>query len=409
MSEELVIVFAYHFPPENAIGAVRPYRFYKYLGRLGVHCHVITAADVSTRPDLDAQCVPDSFVTRPRQGLGWQLERAVRKFLLPGVTGTQWSLAAYRAAREYLRCRPATRVTIFSTYPPLGTPLAAYLLAKKTGHPWIADFRDPLAHNPGSGDINAVHDTAYRRLDRLFVAAAQCVIANTDAARDKLRGNYAAQASKIHLLWNGFDPEQRLEPLPLPDRKQKIYSHTGELYEGRDIRKLLYSIQRLVAAERLDPAEFQIQLVGPARSTSIPDAAFVSAATEQGWLKLVPHQVPQQEAQAINQSSDGLLLVQPHSKLQVPGKLYEYVQIGRPILAFILPGSPIERILSQSGIPYQCAYATEDSDRFDDAVFQYFQMPITSTRPSLWFEANFDAKHHAEQLYEMICDLHRAR
>jgi glycosyltransferase involved in cell wall biosynthesis len=408
MTEELVIVFAYHFPPENAIGGVRPYRFYKYLGRLGVHCHVITAANVFSRPDLDAQFVEDPFVTRPRQGTGWQIERAVRKFLLPGVTGTQWSIAAYRRARDYLRAHSHGRVTILSTYPPLGTLLAAYLLARKTGHPWIADFRDPLAHNPGSGEINGVHDAAYRCVERVFLQYAQSVIANTDAARDQLVAKYPKWAQKIHLLWNGFDPEQRLNPAPLPSRKQRIYSHTGELYEGRDIRKLLFSIQRLIAAGRLDPTEFQVQLLGPVRHTSIPDETFVSVATEQGWLRVVPYQVPQNEAQHVNQTSDGLLLVQPHSMLQVPGKLYEYIQIGRPILAFILPGSPIDRILKQSGIPYQCAYATQEDESFDEAVLQYFRMPITTSHPSPWFADNFNVQNHAEQLYRIIGKLHRS-
>ena len=39
-----VILIAYHFPPGPEIGAVRPYRFYKYLTRMGYRCHVITAS-----------------------------------------------------------------------------------------------------------------------------------------------------------------------------------------------------------------------------------------------------------------------------------------------------------------------------------------------------------------------------
>ena len=40
----LVVLIAYHFPPDNAIGGARPWRFYKYLKRLGYECHVLTAA-----------------------------------------------------------------------------------------------------------------------------------------------------------------------------------------------------------------------------------------------------------------------------------------------------------------------------------------------------------------------------
>lgn len=409
MIEEIVLLFAYHFPPENAIGAVRPYRFQKYFGRLGVRCHVISAAPVFVRPDLDAEYVPDPFLSKPRQGIGWQVERAIRKFALPGVTGIQWSLAAYRRARDFIRTQPNARFTVLSTYPPLGTHLAGYLLCRKTGLPWIADFRDPLANNPGSGDIHGFQQAIYRKLERLFVKQATCVIANTDAASDSLQTTYPHFAERVHLLWNGFDPEERMEPAPIPDRKQKIFSHVGELYEGRDVRQLLASIARLVKSGRLDPLTFQIQLIGPARNTSIPDPSFIAEAAQQGWLKLVSQQVPREEAQEITRTSDGLLLVQPHSKLQVPGKLYEYIQIGRPILAFILPDSPAERILAKSGIPYQCAYTSDRRDVFDDSVLKFFRLNCTAKRPSGWFEENFNTQHHAEQLYELIRRIHGTR
>ena len=40
----VVLIFAYHFPPEPEIGAARPGRFYKYLKRMGYDCRIITAA-----------------------------------------------------------------------------------------------------------------------------------------------------------------------------------------------------------------------------------------------------------------------------------------------------------------------------------------------------------------------------
>jgi len=404
-----VLLFAYHFPPENTIGAARPFRFYKYLSRLGPECHVITAAHISALPDLDAECVSDPFVTNPREGFGWQIERAIRKFLLPGVTGMQWAVRAYRAARGFIGIRKDARITIVSTYPPLGAHLAAFWLSCRTGLPWIADFRDPLANNPGSGDTNWLHNLSYRVLERLFVGRAACAIANTDASQEALKRSYPRRREHIHLLWNGFDPEQRVHPLPIPDRKPRIFSHVGELYEGRDITPLLLSIGRLVDSGRLSPREIQIQLVGPARSTSLPDSTFMSAARERGWLKLVPRQVPQSEAQRIGQTSDGLLLVQPHSTLQVPGKLFEYIQIGRPVLAFIPSGSPVERILERSGIAYQCAYASDSPEIFDESVLKFFKLQLVTKKPSAWFEAEFNTQSHAQKLFELIQEVDRER
>ena len=409
MSEDLLLIFAYHFPPDSAIGAARPFRFCKYLDRLGYDSYTITAADVRLRPDLNAEYVADPFVTRPRHGFGWQLERFIRKFFLPGVMGTRWAVPAYRAGIKFLERHPGRRVTIFSTFPPLGTHLAAFLLARKTHHPWIADFRDPLADNPGNGDLNDLQHQIYRRLERLFMNRAACVIANTDGAEGRLKSVYPANAGKVHLIWNGFDPERRLEPMPLPQRTCRVFSHVGELYEGRSIAPLLESIKRLIDAGRLDPNKIKISLVGIARPHSLPNPAFLEAATQAGWLDLVPHHVPQAEAHSIIQSSDGLLLIQPHSTLQVPGKLYEYLQIGRPILAFVPPDSSIERILQKSGVPYVCAYSTSDPGTLDQAVLRFFTLESPTVKPSEWFENQFNAQHHAEKLARLIDASHQPR
>jgi len=59
---------------------------------------------------------------------------------LPAELGTRWAYDASRVARAYIRAHPGVRVTIFSTFPPLGSHLAALQLASAEGFPWIADF-----------------------------------------------------------------------------------------------------------------------------------------------------------------------------------------------------------------------------------------------------------------------------
>ena len=52
MPKPHVILIAYHFPPGPEMGAVRPYRFYKYLTRMGyrVPRHHRVAADETNLP-----------------------------------------------------------------------------------------------------------------------------------------------------------------------------------------------------------------------------------------------------------------------------------------------------------------------------------------------------------------------
>ena len=402
MPEDLALIFAYHFPPDTAIGGARPFRFYKYLSRLGYRCHVISAADVDRRPELDAEFVDDPFVSNPRSGLGWQIERGIRKLLLPGVTGSQWSLHAYRAAARFLKENKQYRVTIFSTYPPLGVHLAAYWLARKTGFPWIVDFRDPLADNPGHMEINRFTDSLYRRLESIFVHAADCVIANTDAAETRLKVLYPERANHIRLIWNGFDPEERLQRLAIPTRDRRVIAHVGELYGRRDVSPVLQSLRRLIVSGKVSDRQFQVYLAGQINASSMPDPAFTSAGERDGWLKLTRAHIPQSEAHQVIQTADGLFLIQPQTVLQVPGKLFEYLQIGRPILAYVPPNSPVERILARSGVPYECAFAGSSPEELDAALLRYLNLLGNEGTPNDWFENEFNAEAHARKVAHMI-------
>jgi glycosyltransferase involved in cell wall biosynthesis len=193
--------------------------------------------------------------------------------------------------------------------------------------------------------------------------------------------------------------------LPLPARPFRAFNHVGELYEGRSVVPLLESLKRLVDSGRVDPAKIKIRLIGPAKASSLPDPAFLQAAVSAGWLELASP-VPQDEAHFIMRTSDGLLLIQPHSTLQVPGKLYEYLQIGRPILALVPPHSSIERVLQRSGVPYRCVYSDDAPAAFDEAVLQFLALDSTPAKASEWFENEFNAERHAGMLARLIRDQH---
>ena len=398
---DTLLMFVYHFPPENAIGGRRPFRFYKYLSKQGVKCHVITAADGADDIVQSAEYIPDLFLTGPREGLGWQFERAIRRFVIPGAIGIRWSFAATKAAQAYLAANPSDRVVIFSSYPPLGPHLAAWRLARLTRLPWVADFRDPMADSPGADWARRTR-LATTFLERRAMRDAHAVIANTDGAAERLRRIYPAWENKIHLIWNGFDPEARVRPRPLSTPRRKLISHVGELYQGRDATPLLESIARLVEHGRLSPQAFCVRLVGAVRPESVPSPEVLKKAVSLGWLELVDEEVPLAEAQSISTSSGATLLIQPHSTVQVPGKLFEYIQIGRPVLAYVPRNSPSERILQNSGVPYRCLYAGAEPAVMDEQVAEFFEMPWGDAVPSPWFEEQFNAERQTAALHRLL-------
>jgi hypothetical protein len=405
-TEHIALIFAYHFPPENSIGGARPFRFSKYLSRLGYTCRVFTASEQTGRDDPTTQYVPDPFVTRPRHSLSRQLERVVRKFFLPGDVGMFWSYHASRAARAYIRAHPGARVTIFSTFPPLGTHLAAWQLARSNKFAWIADCRDPLADEFTVQHRTPPQKRMYRWLERVVARRAGAVIANTDAALVRWQEKFPSFGNKFHLIWNGFDPEERIKPLPVLCRECKILSHVGELYHGRNVTPILESIARLLAAKRISARSVRVKLIGPSQTDCLPNAEFIHRAQSEGWLELVTNLIPQQDALQVARTSNGLLLIQSQSADHVPAKIFDCLQIGRPILACIQRNSPAERLLERSGVPYRCVYRGSTPEAIDDAVAGFFELPSTAVAPNAWFEEQFNAEHQTQTLDAVIHSLH---
>lgn len=403
MSERLVLMVAYHFPPDPSAGSMRPYRFAKYLTRLGCQVAVFTACEESQGGPFSVFRIRDPFPGGKRWTPGWQMERALRKTLWPGAVGIRWAARAAEAALAFFKSRSTSRACVFSTFPPLGAHLAGWRLALAARLPWIADFRDPMTFSPGSWEhLNPLRQRAALWLEQAFVKDAALIVANTDAAAEQLRRRRPESAGKVRTIWNGFDPEERIHPLPLPVRPYRLFSHVGELYAGRSAVTLLESVARLVQTGRLDPLKHRIFLAGPMEPGMLPAEPLLNKAVEQGWLELRPGLAPKSEALRIAQTSDGLLLIQPHTAIQVPAKLFEYVQIGRPILAHVPPGSDTEAVLAKSGVRFVSAYSGSSPEEMDRALITYFQLPSDPLPLAPGFVEEFAAPRQAESLARML-------
>jgi len=62
-----LLIIAYHFPPDGAIGAVRPYEFARLLPQFGIQTWVLTVRPEHARqlnPDFQPVDIPDERIIR---------------------------------------------------------------------------------------------------------------------------------------------------------------------------------------------------------------------------------------------------------------------------------------------------------------------------------------------------------
>ena len=410
-----ILTIAYYFDPAGPIGGLRPWRFHQYLRQFGYENPVVAALGSPASTDEVVFLVPDvagSFwekraadreAGRPteRMPLDCHGERILRKTVLPGQHALAWSRAAVQSAEAVVRSHEGTSV-VFSTYPPLGTHLAGFHVARTFKMRWIADFRDPIAIGES---LSAFGKLGIGTTEKMVFRNADAVIANTELAARSWREKFPWAEHKIHVIWNGYDPEHELTALPVPERPYRHIVHVGNLYGHRNGNIILSALMRMRQRGDTAAAKVRILLAGPSDETSGLDENLHRTAAAEGWLWANGRTIPREEAQQITREADGLLLLQPQSTVQVPAKLYEYLSIGRPILALAPRDSSIEWILSRAGVPFVCVFSDDPPEVVDQKLAEYLTMPSTPVRANDWFHTTFNAKRLTSQLATIVDQL----
>jgi glycosyltransferase involved in cell wall biosynthesis len=313
-----------------------------------------------------------------------------------------WVPHAIAAGKDVLARVPV--VAILSSSPPVASHLAAMRLKLQSGIPWIADLRDPLWGNPFRNRRCAgLYDAA---LEYCLFSAADAVIANTDPVASLWRKRYPRWAHKFHVIMNGYDPEDDQGPQPIPPRPYSLIVHVGSLYGGRRPGPFLASVDRLIGHGLLDPNGIQIRLIGPMEEDTVqPHLPPFATLAARGCLKHTPCLIPADEARRETSQADYLLLLDLNGReeaLQVPAKLFEYIRVGRPILAFTSQDSPVEHLLNRSGVPHAIVYENDSDQQTDAKVLTFLQLSSQPVSATSWFWETFDARRQTARLATLL-------
>jgi hypothetical protein len=247
-------------------------------------------------------------------------------------------------------------------------------------------------------------------LERLIIGQADAVIANTDAVRRMWVKRYPQWQSKIHLIWNGFDSEDRVTPKPINPRHRRILAHVGTIYGGRTPEPLIASLHRQMVAGLLAADRFQLRLVGPIENNALDlTRPACSALLQAGCLHIDARMAPKAEATAEVLDADYLVLLDivghEAPSVQLPAKVFDYIRACRPILAFTPEGSVIRRFLAESGIPHLCISPQAPISAIDAAIGAFLAQPAREVAPSEVFWRRFDASEQTQTLAAVIASV----
>ncbi|MDP1693704.1 MAG: glycosyltransferase [Burkholderiaceae bacterium] len=347
-----VLMVAYHFPPlAGSSGVQRCLRFAQYLPDFGWEPIVLTAHERAyerVSNDLNAQIAQGMLVRRA------QAFDAARHFAIAGrypaalACPDRWASWKFDAVRQGMALIRSHRPDVlWSTFPIATAHTIGAELQRRSGLPWVADFRDPMAQDgyPADARIWRAYDAIERRT---IAGAAACTFTSPSAART-YGARYPEAAPRIGVIENGYDEESFAGLLadghaPLNPGSLTLL-HSGIVYPSERDPTQLFAALRLLgpAAQRL-----RLRFRGAAH-----DDLVRRLADEQGVGALVETLPPIAYNEALREMlrADALLVLQASNcNEQIPAKLYEYLRCGRPILGLCDPVGDTAATLRQAGL-----------------------------------------------------------
>ena len=259
-----------------------------------------------------------------------------------------WIRPSVRFLKKYLKEHPVD--LIVSTGPPQSMHMIGRKLARETGLPWIADFRDPWTKIFYFKHLSMTRATErwHHKMEKKVLDDATAVVAVSPLVQQDFQ---AMTQTPVELITNGFDEcDFHQEPFKMAEGgPQQLFTitHTG-LFAADGNPTVLWE----VLAEKCRTCEefrksLRINLIGKT------DEQIIKAAHDAGLGENVYDLGYQHHARAVDEQRKASLLIlplrkEPEYKAVLPGKLFEYMASYRPILGIGQPDGAMSMILDST-------------------------------------------------------------
>jgi glycosyltransferase involved in cell wall biosynthesis len=356
-----LLMIAFHFPPmAMSSGIHRTLSFARHLSEAGWQPIILTAMPraYETVSDTHRDAAIENIIVHRAFAVDTARHLAIRGHY-PGALArpdrwASWWLGAVPAGLRLIhRYRPAA---IWSTYPIATAHAIGATLARVSGLPWIADFRDPMAQE--GYPSNPKTWQSFRRIEeRAIRTSSYAVFVTAGAARMYATRYTDIPASRFKVIENGYDEDvfrvaeaNSLDKTPLTPGAVTLV-HSGIVYPSeRDPRMLFEAVRNLDQKRAIDPTKLRLRFRGAHHEHLLQQLA--AAAGIGRYIEIVPP-IPYPEALAEMLRADGLFVMQASNcNDQVPAKLYEYARARRPVLGLTDPRGDTAATLRALGIDH---------------------------------------------------------
>ncbi|MBA6156638.1 glycosyltransferase family 4 protein [Tenacibaculum sp. S7007] len=421
-----VLIITYYWIPAGGSGVQRWLKFVKYLRDFNIEPVVFTVdkanypiTDISLQKDVPENIeIIRNSIWEPNDVLSLFKKKNTKTsagFLNPNPSFFERVLQYIRAnyfipdARKFW-VKPSVKHlkkylsenkvdAIITTGPPHSLHLIGLKLKRELEVKWIADFRDPWT------DIDYFHQLPltekskkkHRQLEGevLKNADASLVVGKT------MKENYKKFSNNIHVITNGYDSEQNNVAKVILDQKFSL-THIGLMNADRNPKVLWKALFELSEENEEFKSDLEIKLIGKL-------AEEVEQELSKYQFKNVSkiNYVPHTEVQQYQQKSQVLLLAinkVPSAKGIITGKIFEYLQAKRPILAIGPEDGDLAEILKETSAGSIVDF--NDVEKIKSTIMSLYSVYKTnSLKVSSKNIEQYHRKSLTEQLSKVIKDV----
>src|SRR5690625_515321 len=391
-----VLIITYYWPPAGGPGVQRWLKFVKYLPEFGIE-PVVYVPENPTYPIIDKSLeaeipkgvtiikraifepyrfanilsrrktnqMSSGLIDNPKKQTWLQkLLLYIRgNFFIPDARKS-WIKPSVKFLSDYLKKENIE--VVITTGPPHSLHLIGLDLQKKLNIKWIADFRDPWTTIGYHKRLKLTRASAnkHKRLEKEVLTKADQIITTSFKTRDDFK---KLTKQPITIITNGFENAENHKSVL---DKKFTFSHIGSLFSGRNPSNLWETFCELIEENESFRANFQLRLVGMISSEvwqSLKENRLTDFIEKKGY-------VSHNEAVEFQKSSQVLLLLEINSeetKGIIPGKLFEYLNAKRPILAIGPKDWDVAKIISETESGHYFNYS--EKERLKKNILNYFE------------------------------------
>ncbi len=311
-----------------------------------------------TGKEKDEQLVASETISTENKSLSHKLSIWIRMNVFVPDARIGWYLSAVNKGKEIVRNNNFSAIVTIG--PPHSTHLIGMKLSKLYSIPHIPVLIDPW--------VDIIYYRNFKRssatlaldnhLEKSVTANASSVVFVTKSTQEDYVRKYPFIKEKSNVLYWGYNEEDFEDVEKQREKKDyKLLVHAGNIFDYQDPPYLWKRIK-----EKNNEGDIRINFIGtvsPVIKNEIEKNGLANVTNFAGFL-------PYKEMLSELMKAD-YLLVCATEKRHVPGKLFEYMRTGRPILAFGDDNEEVKGILEKTNSGMMFRYDEDPKEFFDKA------------------------------------------